>query len=71
MKTYTDRIADTNSSLDSMQAKVRELRRFQVGEALGYGAFIGVPTTMPQLSAGRGSMGLYKPVSEGGVQRCS
>ena len=71
MKTYTYSIADTNSSLDSMHARSGNFCSFQVGVALRYGAFIGVPTTMPQLSAGRGSMGLYKPVSKGGVQRCS
>ena len=64
MKTYTDRIADTNSSLDSMQgqgtppdsgrrsARLWSFHRRSYNNASAF--------------AGRGSMGLYKPVSEGG-----
>ena len=76
LMTYTTHlysIADTNSSLNPMQAKVvaELLQQLQVGEAPGHGFFFGVYTTMPKLYAGRGSLGLYEPVSKGGVQRCS
>ena len=65
--------AASTSSLVSMQGRARGLLQYLGGGLVlqKNGAFVGVSTTVPQFSAGRGSLGLYEPVSKGGIQGCS